>query len=42
MFTSKATKRRDPTINKIFNFINSRMTVVWLDNQKGGRENKYA
>ena len=41
MFTSKAMKRRDPTINKIFDFINSRMTVVWLGNQKGGGENKY-
>ncbi len=40
MFTSKAMKRRDLTINKIFDFINSKMTVVWLGNQKGG-ENKY-
>ncbi len=42
MITSKAMKRRDPTINKIKDFINSRMTVVWLVNQKGGGENKYA
>jgi len=35
-------KSRDPTINKIKYFINSRMTAVWLGNQKGGGGNKYA
>jgi len=39
MFISKAMKRRDPAINKIFDFVNSRITVVWLGNQKGGGGN---
>jgi len=41
MFTSKAMKKRDPIINKIFDFINSRMTVVRLGNQNKAKPTDY-